>query len=148
MGWPQRLFFYGTLTHEHDNPLARMVMAQWDEPARRGWVSGTLRLMADPGGAYPVLASGVGRVWGWVYGGNRPIPRKMLAALDAWEGFDPRRPRRGEYRRVAVIVHTRSGPLNAQAYLPNRQMHPGLAPVPGGDFAAHATERGLRVFVD
>ncbi len=145
MDWPRRLFFYGTLTHEHDNALTRLILPRLGTRARRGWVRGTLRLIPDPDGVYPVLVPGAGRVWGWAYGECRPVPRAMLAALDDWEQYDPQRPRRGEYRRAAVIVHTRGGPVRAQAYLPNRRAHPGLAPVPGGDFAAHAAARKLGV---
>ena len=144
MAWPQRLFFYGTLSREHDHPLTRAFTG----PVRRGWVRGRLRLIADPGGVYPVLTPGAGRVWGWVYGRLRPIPPRALAALDKWEGFDPRQPKRGEYCRAHVIVQTPGGPLQAQAYLPNRHVHPGLGHVPGGDFAAHAAARALRIYAD
>ena len=148
MDWPRRLFFYGTLMHEHDNGLTRTVLPQLGGVARRGWVRGTLRLIADPEGIYPVLVPGRERVWGWVYGGCRPVAREVLVALDAWEGFDPQRPRRGEYRRSGVTVRTRGGPVCAQAYLPNLRAHSGLAPVPCGDFAAHASARGLRVLAE
>jgi gamma-glutamylcyclotransferase (GGCT)/AIG2-like uncharacterized protein YtfP len=144
VAWPRRLFFYGTLSHEHNHPLT----AHLAGPTQRGWVRGRLRLIADPGGVYPVLKPGAGRVWGWVYGHLRPIPPRTLAALDKWEGFDPRRPKRGEYCRTNVIVQTRGGPLRAQAYLPNHHAHPGQTPVPGGDFAAHVAARALRIYAD
>ncbi len=144
MAWPHRLFFYGTLGHEQGHPLTRPFIG----PARRGWVRGRLRLIADPGGIYPVLTPGTGRVWGWVYGGCHPIAQRALASLDRWEGFDPRRPQRGEYRRTDVVVHTLSGPMHAQAYLPNWRIHLGLAKVPGSDFAAHVAARALRIYAD
>jgi len=142
--WPQRLFFYGTLGREHDHPLTHSLGGA----VQRGWVRGRLRLMADPGGVYPVLVPGNGRVWGWIHGGIRPIPQSAIAALDKWEEFDPRRPQRGEYRRTCVVVHTRGGLLRAQAYLPNVPAHAGLGHVPGGDFAAHAAARALRIYAD
>lgn len=144
MEWPRRLFFYGTLAREHDHPLSRPFAG----PAQRGWVRGTLRIKADPGGVYPVLAPGAGRVWGWVHGGCRPISLQAVAALDLWEEFAPLRPQRGEYRRRGVIVHTRGGPLRAQAYVPNACPHAGLVIVPGGDFAAHVAGHGLRIYAD
>lgn len=142
MEWPRRLFFYGTLAREHDHPLARLFAG----PARRGWVRGTLRIKTDPGGVYPVLMPGAGRVWGWVHGGCQPISLRAVSALDRWEEFDILRLQRGEYRRTSVVVHTKSGPLRAQAYVPNACPHPGLACVPGGDFASHVAARALRIY--
>jgi gamma-glutamylcyclotransferase (GGCT)/AIG2-like uncharacterized protein YtfP len=145
MHQPRRLFFYGTLTHEHANTLTETLLPRLGGRPRRGWVRGALFLRRDPMGVYPVLMPGAGRVQGWVYGGLRPIPRAVLAVFDAWEYYDPRRPARGEYRRVNCMVHTRGGPLRAAAYLPNRRAPLGLQPVPGGDFAAHAAARGMAV---
>ena len=145
MSWPRRLFFYGTLTHEHANSLTDTLLPRLAGQPRRGWVRGALFLRRDRQGVYPVLMPGAGRVRGWVYGGLRPIPRAVLAAFDAWEYCDPRRPARGEYRRVNLIVQTRGGALRAAVYLPNRRAPLGLRAVPGGDFAAHAAARGLAV---
>ncbi|MEI6641140.1 MAG: gamma-glutamylcyclotransferase family protein [Novosphingobium sp.] len=148
MRQPRRLFFYGTLTHHHDNALTSALLPRLGGRARRGWVPGALFLVADPLGVYPVLMPGRGRVWGWVYGGLRPVPRAVIAAFDAWEGSDPRRPGRGEYRRADLLVRTPGGPLRAAAYLPNRRSCTGLRRVPGGDFARHAAARGLRVLAE
>jgi len=142
---PCRLFFYGTLTHEHSNTLTETLLPRLEGAPRRGWVRGKLYLRRDPLGVYPVLLPGAGRVCGWVYGGLRPIPRAVLAAFDEWEYCDPQRPARGEYRRANLIVHTRGGPLRAAAYLPNRRAPLGLRAVPGGDFAAYAAAHGLSV---
>lgn len=145
---PRRLFFYGTLTHEHANTLTETLLPRLGGAPRRGWVRGKLYLKRDPLGVYPVLLPGAGRVRGWVYGGLRPIPRAVLAAFDAWEYCDSRRPARGEYRRVNLMVQTRGGPLQAAAYLPNRRAPLGLRAIPGGDFAAHAAARRLRVLTE
>lgn len=145
---PRRLFFYGTLTHEHFNTLTEVLLPRLGGQPRRGWVRGALFLRRDRQGVYPVLMPGAGRVKGWVYGGLRPIPHAVLEAFDAWEYCDPRRPERGEYRRVNLVVHTRAGPLRAAAYLPNRRAPLGLRAVPGGDFAAHAAAHGLRVLAE
>ncbi|KUR73616.1 hypothetical protein AQZ52_01205 [Novosphingobium fuchskuhlense] len=148
MSLPRRLFFYGTLTHEHRNALTDTLLPRLGGRPRRGWVRGALFLRRDRQGGYPVLMPGAGCVRGWVYGGLRPIPRAVLAAFDAWEHCDPRRPGRGEYRRTVLVVHTRGGPLRAAAYLPNRRAVLGLRAVPGGDFAAHAAARGLAVLAE
>lgn len=148
MPMPRRLFFYGTLTHEHSNTLTETLLPRLCGRPRRGWVRGALFLRRDRQGVYPVLMPGAGRVKGWVYGGLKPIPRSVLAAFDAWEYYDPRRPARGEYRRVNLVVHTRGGPLRAAAYLPNRRAPLGLRAVPGGDFAAHADAKGLPVLTE
>jgi len=145
MRQPCRLFFYGTLTHHHANPLTITVLPRLAGPPRRGWVRGVLYLRRDPLGVYPVLLPGPGRVTGWVYGGLRPVTRDVLAAFDAWEGHDPARPGRGEYRRVVLPVRTRSGLLRVSAYVPSRRGRAGLRRIPGGDFAAHAAARGLAV---
>ncbi|WP_421850316.1 gamma-glutamylcyclotransferase family protein [Novosphingobium sp.] len=145
---PRRLFFYGTLTHEHSNTLTETLLPRLGGRPRRGWVRGALFLRRDRQGVYPVLMPGAGRVKGWVYGSLRPIPRAVLAAFDAWEYCDPRRPARGEYRRANLVVHTRSGPLRAAAYLPNRRAPLGLRAVPSGDFAAHAAAHGLAVLTE
>ena len=142
---PRRLFFYGTLTHEHANALTRTLLPRIPGRPRRGWVRGALYLRRDVLGVYPVLMPGAGRVHGWVYGGLQPIPSAVLAAFDAWEHCNPRRPERGEYRRVNLVVHTRGGRLCAAAYFPNHPRGNGREPVPGGDFAAHAKAKGLRV---
>lgn len=148
MDAPRRLFFYGTLTHEHANRLTETLLPRLGGRPRRGWVRGALYLRRDALGVYPVLMPGAGRVRGWVYGGLRPIPRAVLAAFDAWEYCDPHRPGRGEYRRVQLLVHTRAGPLRAAAYLPNHRAPLGLGAVPGGDFAAHAAAHGLPVLTE
>jgi gamma-glutamylcyclotransferase (GGCT)/AIG2-like uncharacterized protein YtfP len=148
MHTPRRLFFYGTLTHEHANTLTETLLPRLGGHPRRGWVRGALFLRRDPLGVYPVLMPGCGRVKGWVYGGLKPIPRAVLAAFDAWEYCDPRRPLRGEYRRADLLVHTRSGLVRAAAYLPNRRAPLGLRAVPGGDFAAHAAAHGLAVLTE
>jgi len=148
MHLPRRLFFYGTLTHEQTNPLTATLLPRLGGSQRRGWVRGALFLRRDPMGVYPVLMPGHGRVKGWVYGGLKPIPRAVLAAFDAWEHCDPCRPKRGEYRRVNLVVRTRNGPLRAAAYLPNRRARLGLRAVPGGDFAAHAAAQGLAVLTE
>lgn len=148
----KRFFFYGTLTHAHDNPVTRAVLPLLG-PARRGWVRGRLHAVRHGEGWYPVLtpasAGGLsgpasGRVFGYVYDSGPRFTRATLRLLDAYENCDPRRPARSEYRRRTVTVHVPGqGIVRADAYLFNRPLHPGLCPIPGGDFAAFIAARGL-----
>lgn len=91
---------YGSLMH--DQPAHRHFglhrHARWvARVCLRGWLYDL--------GAYPGFRPG----WGWVqaelYALTRP---ELLAALDAYEGYDPARPQRSEYIRRAWPC--RSGP--------------------------------------
>ena len=139
----KRFFFYGTLTHAHDNPVTRAVLPLLG-PARRGWVRGRLHAVRHGEGWYPVLTPArASRVFGYVYDSGPRFTRAALRLLDAYENCDARRPARSEYLRRAMIVHVPGhGTVRADAYLFNRPLHPGLCPIPGGDFAAFIAARG------
>ena len=83
MHQPRRLFFYGTLTHEHTNTLTEMLLPRLGGRPRRGWVRGALFPRRDPMGVYPVLMPGAGRVRGWL--GAKP----ELFTQDLYAGADP-----------------------------------------------------------
>jgi gamma-glutamylcyclotransferase (GGCT)/AIG2-like uncharacterized protein YtfP len=140
----KRFFFYGTLTHAHDNPVTRAVLPLLG-PARRLGTRPAAR-----GAPRRRLVSGAdarsvsGRVFGYVYDSGPRFTRATLRLLDSYENCDPRRPARSEYRRRTVTVHVPGqGTVRADAYLFNRPLHPGLCPIPGGDFAAFIAARGL-----
>ena len=85
-----RLFVYGTLRSEFDNPHARRLRegARLLGPA---WVEGSILHL----GRYPGFRRGRGgRVIGEVYELGDPVA--LLASLDAYEG--------DEYRRIAIDV--------------------------------------------
>jgi len=131
-----RLFFYGTLTHHHDNPITRRVMPLLHR-GQPGWVRGTLYAVTGPRGCYPVLGSGRGWVRGWVYETAPGFGAATLRLLDDYEGYRPQRPARSEYLRRSVTVRLAGGGrCTAQAYLGSRPPHAGLKPIASGDFAA------------
>jgi hypothetical protein len=47
MHQPRRLFFYGTLTHEHAGTLTATLLPRLGRTPRRGWVRGKLVLRRD-----------------------------------------------------------------------------------------------------
>lgn len=141
-----RLFFYGTLTPDHDNAATGAVLPQLG-PARRARLRGRLYVVRDRQGAYPVLVPG-GAEWvtGWFHAPMRKRASTTMRQLDAWEGFDPRHPGRGEYRRRTLAVRVGPRLVMAQAYVANRPPHGGMARLPGGDFSRWATRRRIAVF--
>ncbi|MBB4613278.1 gamma-glutamylcyclotransferase family protein [Novosphingobium taihuense] len=137
-------FFYGTLTGDHDNPVAQQVM-----PLMQGGqcasLRGRLRAVRTGDGWYPVFQQGAGRVVGRIYRSGRSFSARQLRLLDAYENFDPRSSARSEYLRKALRVRIASGGwVMAQVYVHNRAWHPGLPVIAGGDFAAFLRNRRLR----
>lgn len=131
-----RLFFYGTLTHQHDNPITRRVMPLL-RCGQAGWVRGALHAVTVPGGCYPVLGSGRGWVRGWVYETGPDFSAATLRLLDSYECYSPRNPARSDYLRRQVSVRlSEGGHCAAQAYIGNRPRHGGLKRIASGDFAA------------
>lgn len=142
---PQRLFFYGTLTHEHDNPATRAVMPLL-RCLGRASTPGALYVIQDPCGWYPVLASGHGRVRGWLYETRPEFGRAALRMLDEWEWFFPPRPFASEFVRRRVTVTNGRLRFSAQTYCFNRAVHSGLRAVPGGDFGVFIARRRAAAF--
>jgi len=134
------LFFYGTLTHERANPIARAVLPLL-RPVGRASVAGRLFAVGTAAGWYPALVAGPGRVTGWVYRTGAGFDPAALARLDAYEDYAPARPRSSEYLRRRLPVRlARGGRVLAQAYLWNRAVRPGMVAIPGGNFAAWLRE--------
>lgn len=141
-----RFFFYGTLTHEHDNALTRAVLPLLG-PGQRASVRGRLHAVRDKDGWYPVLTAGSGEVRGWLYEAGPGFGPRALRRLDAYEAFDPGRPAVSEYvRRTVAVRLVRGGTVRAQVYRYNRPLHFGLRAVPCGDFTKFAAAHGLRAF--
>ena len=139
-------FFYGTLTHDHDNPMTRMVLP-FLEGGSRASVRGQLRAVRTVQGWYPVLCSGQGWVRGRVYRAGPHFTPRQLRRLDAYEAFDPRRPSRSEYLRRNVRVRVAGKfVLCAQAYCYNRPAHAGLRVIANGDFATFIVRHALHAF--
>lgn len=96
------LFVYGTL-------LSTGRRAGLVGPRRRGpgWITGTLWHL--PAGYPAVTLGGDGKVHGeWI----DPVPLRVLAVLDRYEGVDE-----GLYRRVVVPVQTDTARFDAWAWV-------------------------------
>lgn len=136
-------FFYGTLTHEHDN-LASAAARRRMTHLAKGAVRGSLFVVMHHEGCYPVLdRRGRGWVQGWLYAAERGFDRRMLARLDRYEEADRAWP---EYRRQAVLVRVGGRRVLAEAYVHARTVHAGMKRVASGDFAAFARRGRARVY--
>lgn len=135
-----KLFFYGVLMGEVAPPRVQ-AMLRGIGPGEPASMRGLLYAVADPEGAHPAMIPGEGVVHGRLHAAGRVD----LAALDAFEGYDPANPTAGEYRREAVTVRCADGrEAQAEAYFWNRPVDRRLSPIAGGDFAAWLAESGLR----
>jgi gamma-glutamylcyclotransferase (GGCT)/AIG2-like uncharacterized protein YtfP len=86
-------------------------------------------LLYDAGG-YPGLVAGEGKVAADLLGLADP---RLLAELDAFEGFNPDQPKTSAYIRQLIEVGTRTGPVTAWTYLYNQPVR-GLARIPSGNW--------------
>ena len=136
-------FFYGTLTHEHDNPASAAAMGLMTLVGR-GAVRGSLLVVAHQAGWYPVLDRR-GRDWvrGWLYRAGGRFDRSALVRLDRYEEADRRWP---EYRRQRVRVRIGGRIVAAEAYVHARPVHAGMKRVASGDFAAFVGRCAARSF--
>lgn len=146
MDLPDRFFFYGTLMAGSGHPVARALHARL-LPLGGATVPGALFAIPDPLGWYPALLPGDGLVHGMLHASGPDFAAEDLAAIDAFEDFDPADPSGSLYCRVALPVRPAQGQsATAQVYRYNRPLPAGALPIPGGDFAAFARTRGLPVF--
>lgn len=137
---PRRFFFYGTLIGAGPPPVRRALARLRDlGPARTG---GMLFAIADPEGWYPALVEGPGEVAGRLYQAAEHFAESDLAALDAYEDYDPSDPAGSLYRRVAVPIAGAS----AELYRFNQHLPQQARPIPGGDFASWIAREGVRPF--
>lgn len=144
-------FFYGTLTHDHDNLMTRMVLPLL-EGGGTASVRGQLRAVQTAQGWYPALCRGTGMDGGWVkgrlYRAGAGFTPRHLRLLDSYEQFDPSRRARSEYVRRVVRVRTAGGrSLRAEAYCYAKATHRGLRILSRGDFAAHLARHGLKAYL-
>jgi gamma-glutamylcyclotransferase (GGCT)/AIG2-like uncharacterized protein YtfP len=143
-----RFFFYGTLIADSGNPVAavahRLLRDLGPATAR-----GTLHAVEDAAGEgwYPVLLAGAGPVHGRLYEAAPGFAEADLAALDAYEDFDPADPAGSLYLRATIVVTDSDGAFHeAQAYTFNRPLPPGAQPIADGDFRAWLARKGLTPF--
>ena len=131
---PPALFFYGVLRPDLASGRMAELVALLG-PGVAASVAGNLYAVADPGGHYPVMVAGPGRVHGTLLSLGPAFGPADLAEFDRFEGAD--------YQREAVRACTgNSGEHPANAYLWNRPLMPGLVPIPHGDFARYLAETG------
>ena len=141
-----RFFFYGTLIAGSGNPVAAAVHARLRGlgPAS---ARGMLHAVEEPEGWYPVLLPGAGPVHGRLYAAAPGFDAADLAALDAWEDFDPADPARSLYVRATLVVAGADGACHeAQGYRFNRPLPPGAQAIAEGDFTAWLARTGRRSY--
>ncbi|MCH7629370.1 gamma-glutamylcyclotransferase family protein [Novosphingobium percolationis] len=137
-------FFYGTLTHDHDNAMTRAVLPLL-RPVGRAAARGVVLAVRDPQGWYPVLRPGGGEARGWLYAAGPGFGPRALRLLDAYETAD-RRPGQREYRRQVIGVRLGRRAVRAQAYVHAVPAHGGMLRVHRGDFAGFVAQRRGKSF--
>jgi gamma-glutamylcyclotransferase (GGCT)/AIG2-like uncharacterized protein YtfP len=149
-GKAMRFFFYGTLMADSGSPVAaaaHRLLHDIGPATARGTLHAIREVGVDGEGWYPVLLAGAGPVHGRLYEAAPGFGEADLAALDAYEEFDPRDPAGSLYLRGTIIVTEAGGAFHeAQAYSFNRPLPPGAQPIADGDFRAWLAREGLRPF--
>lgn len=138
----RHFFFYGTLVAGSDNPMVRGVYRKLDH-GRPAVARGTLHAVPDAAGWYPALLPGEGEVHGKVYATGPEFSAADLAALDAYENFEPGDPAVSEYLRREIVVNCAGEALRAEAYLYNAPLPATACAIAGGDFRAFLAREGL-----
>ena len=139
-------FFYGTLIAGSGNAIEAAAHEKL-VPMVRTVVKGRLYAIRDPLGWYPALLPGSRPVHGMVYAIAPKFGTADLAALDTYEGYDPRHPERSVYRRRPIAFRIEDRRLHvADAYFFNAPLPPGSRRVKGGDFHAWLEANRLRAY--
>jgi len=145
-----KLFFYGVLMDHVARGDVRDRLAGLG-PGQPATAVGRLYAVPDPQGWYPALmydaGSPDGHQPGLVHGMLHDSGQVDLAALDRFEGVDPRDPHAGDYRRAEISVTTADGQaVLAFAYLWNHRLTGNLVHLPLGDFALWLRQSGQQAF--
>jgi gamma-glutamylcyclotransferase (GGCT)/AIG2-like uncharacterized protein YtfP len=143
-----RFFFYGTLIADDRNPVATAAHARLRDLGG-ATARGTLFAIEDEAGEgwYPALLAGAGPVLGRLYDAAPGFGEAELAALDAYEDFDPADPAASLYVRATIIVTDADGAFHeAQAYSFNHPLPPGAQPIADGNFQAWLAREGVNPF--
>lgn len=141
-----RLFFYGTLLAGSVNPVAESIHAKL-APVGPARAAGALWAIPDPLGWFPALVEGEGTVRGMVYEARSDFAAADLAAMDAYEDFDPADPDGSLYlRRALPVAVDGEAPAQAHVYLWNRPLPEGARSIPGGNFRGWLAGEGLTQF--
>jgi gamma-glutamylcyclotransferase (GGCT)/AIG2-like uncharacterized protein YtfP len=143
---PLRLFFYGPLGEGMDNPVINAARPKLGA-ARPATARGALYALPDRDGWYPALIADEGGrpVQGVLYAPGPAFTAADLAALDAYEAYDPADEPGSEYVRRAIAVEVGGRDvMTAQAYLYNRPLPQDARAIAEASFAAFLAAHGLR----
>jgi gamma-glutamylcyclotransferase (GGCT)/AIG2-like uncharacterized protein YtfP len=141
-----RFFFYGTLLAGSANAVAARIHARL-APLGPASAQGRLYVIADAQGWFPALVEGAGKVRGMLYAAAPAFTAADLAAMDAYEDFDPAAPEASLYLRRTVTVTPDAGmPGEAEVYVWNRALPDGAQLIDDGDFRAWLEGAGLSQF--
>lgn len=140
-------FFYGTLTAQSDNEVARSLHALL-APGIPATVRGRLYAIEDELGWYPGLVPDPdgGRVHGFLHKATGRFAPRDLAALDRYENFDPLRPELSDFLREEIRVEAGAERFSAHAYVLRLPPVNDAINVANGDFSEFVRDRGLRPY--
>ncbi len=126
------------------NPIA-LRLQNWLDRGAAATTRGWLYALPDPAGWYPALIHDAAGpvVHGMVRHASAGFTPADLAALDAYENFDPANLAGSDYVRRPIPALTDSGEVLAVAYLYHAPLPVAARPIRGGDFRAFLAEQGL-----
>jgi gamma-glutamylcyclotransferase (GGCT)/AIG2-like uncharacterized protein YtfP len=129
-------FVYGTLLP--DQPNYDLIVKESIEQRRANFPDGRLYDL----GPFPMLLEGSGGlVKGILYSINEADYPIILHRLDALEGFNPRNPSAGDFRRVERLVNLVSGSsIMAWIYIGKPASIRGARLILSGDWIAYSSE--------
>ena len=142
-----RFFFYGTLTAQCDNEVARRLHGLL-KPGMPATTRGRLYAIEDEQGWYPGLIPDPegGIVHGFLHEAGPGFGGDDLAVLDAYENFDPLRPDCSEFVRQAICIEAACQASIAMAYVLGASPSEDMRVIPDGDFAGFVAAAGLRPY--
>jgi gamma-glutamylcyclotransferase (GGCT)/AIG2-like uncharacterized protein YtfP len=136
---PEHFFFYGTLQDRSLSETARAVLPHL-ERVGTGSVEGRLIAIQGENFIYPALVrdAGTARVRGTYFRMGPEFSEADLAALDAYEDFDPQQPDSSDYVRESVrLLLDDGGEILAWVYVWRGDAPPSSESIPSGDFLAY-----------
>lgn len=141
-----RFFFYGTLGEGMDNPVIRAIRPKL-MPGRAARVRGVLDAIPDRNGWYPALtpADDGPQVRGMVYETGLAFTADDLAALDAYEAYDPTDEPGSQYVRRPIEATCDDGDtVRAEVYVFNAALPADARRIEQPSFAAFLAAHGLK----
>lgn len=136
---PCYLFAYGTLLTGTPDRAINQLISNFLRPKSRAYILGRLHDFGTYPGALPPHERNE-KIFGQIFSTERP--RRVLSALDAYEGYSPLYPHRSEFvRRAATAMQLPcQTPIRVWVYYYN--WHPRRAPyLSSGDYLAVLSQR-------